>query len=123
MSRDTSGNPRSQRSSNHTSARERSGASSRRSHDPNNNVSSAGRGARSGQNSASADKFRIPDFKARLKDTQKVDPDSNMYNEERLGFSRVSRLHFNLCSNYERRYSCLRINFFCCLLKLLLDQH
>lgn len=87
MSRNTSGAPR---TSNHTSARERSGASSRRSHDPNNNGTPSGRGTRTGANSAVGDRFRIPDFKARLKDTQKVDPESNLYNEERLGFSRVS---------------------------------
>lgn len=94
MASRNSGSGQSRYSSRRTSARERSGVSgaSRGSFDPNNNVSSAEAGQRSaGKSSTTRDRFRVPEFKTRgAKDTQRVDPDSNMYNEDRLGFSRVS---------------------------------
>lgn len=37
-------------------------------------------------------RFKVPEFKTRPRDTQRIDPDSSMYNEEKLGFSKVNLL-------------------------------
>ena len=37
----------------------------------------------------SRQRFKLPQFKTVPKDTQKIDPDSSMYNEEKLVFSHV----------------------------------
>jgi len=68
-------------------ARETPSASSRHSYEPDSSVVSA---PHSAVNSSSFKKIKMPEFKSKTKSTQRIDPESSMYKEDKLDFSQVT---------------------------------